>query len=434
MALALASPWRRAVITAAGLLALGACGAVTAPATPPQPTALVIERSPRVASEIARGRQALAAGDLQAAQSAFTSALRGSPNDPEPALGLAETYLALGDLETAGRLFGVVASTEGGAGDARLLQGRGLVALGQGRTDAAIGFLEQSVERDPDHWRAWAGLGRAYARQGKSRQARTAFDRAEAVAPSPAVVINDLGMLNLEENDPAAALEAFQRALAVDPGNATASANARISRAMLGDYEAAVSGARPEELPDVLNNVGYIAVTNGDFDVADRLLRRAVAISPIYHEAATANLDLLAQAMKGVPVLALAEPRAAVSHSAAGAESSPVAVTGHDVTGVQAPPGKLDAIATDGWRSGHPGGAARTGSEQPLAGAAMMSEADLAFGPPQNPTAKQADGVMAHGFRWGAEPVSTAEPDASPGSQGGALPTVQETGEPGRPE
>ncbi|MFK7944641.1 MAG: hypothetical protein AB8B85_17280, partial [Paracoccaceae bacterium] len=54
--------------------------------------------------------------------------------------------------------------------------------------------------------------------------------------------------------------------------------------------------APAEELPDALNNVGYIAVVNGDFAVADQYLRRAMEISPTYHEAAAANLNLLAHA------------------------------------------------------------------------------------------------------------------------------------------
>jgi Tfp pilus assembly protein PilF len=123
-------------------------------------------------------------------------------------------------------------------------------------------------------------------------------------------------MSHLEEDDPAAALKQFQRALAIDPANRTASANARIARAMLRDYDAAVSGARPEELPDVLNNVGYIAVMNGDFDTADALLRRAIEANPVYHESAKANLDLLAQARNGVPMLALAETAVPASDAA----------------------------------------------------------------------------------------------------------------------
>jgi Flp pilus assembly protein TadD len=405
------------------MLALAACGAARAPEAP-QATESVVDRSPRVASELARGRQALAAGDLQSAQAAFTAALRGSPNDPEPAIGLAETYLALGDLETAGRLFEVVAKIEGGAGDGRLLQGRGLVALGQGRTDEAIDLLEQSVGREPGLWRAWAGLGRAYGRQGKSRQARSAFGRAEEVAPSPAIVMNDVGMLHLEENDPAAALEAFQRALEVDPANATASANARIARAMLGDYDAAIAGARPEELPDVLNNVGYIAVVNGDFDVADRLLRRAIEISPVYHEAARANLDLLAQAMKGVPVLALAGADLSTERAAAGAELASVAAAPGGLRATGTPPARAEfgEAATEGWHAGLSDTAAGPVAPEPIPAGPAPQSMELASAPARGTGAGPAGGVMAHGFRWESQPLSAAKPAKRRGKRKQAKP------------
>lgn len=399
-----ASSWRRTAILGAGLLALGACESVPGRVAeaPLQQTADV-DLSPRVAGEIARGRQALGSGDLQSAQAAFTSALRGSPNNPEPAIGLAETYLALGDVDTAGRLFAAVAKAAGSGGrDPRLLQGRGLVALRQGKTDEAIDLLRQSVEADPALWRAWTGLGRAYAEQGNSRRAHDAFARAEKAAPSPAVVINDMGMLSLRDKNPAAALETFQRALAVDPGNATASANARIARAMMGEYDAAVAGAEREDLPNVLNNVGYIAIVNGDFEVADRLLRRAVEISPVYHAAAHANLNLLAQAMNGLPLPPDAAPQIAgsraqprrISHSSTGARdiraanaalSRPSEKVASNLSG--------SAILANTGRGAAPRAAEPSGNT-PTASRTMA------------PPAAPGD-VLAYGFRWESPPTIT---------------------------
>jgi Flp pilus assembly protein TadD len=395
VALALASSWRRAALAGVSLFALGACGTeIMSDAAPVE--APVVDRPERVASEMARGQQALSAGDLSTAQAAFTAALRGSPNDPEPALGLAETYLAMGDLKTAGKLFDLVEKSSSGPDEGRLLQGRGLVALGQGETDEAVRLLERSVDRSPGLWRAWAGLGRAYGRQGKSRQARDAFARAEDAAPARALVINDIGMLHLEENDPAAALEAFQRALAIDPANLTASANARIARAMLGDYDAAASGARPEELPDVLNNVGYIAIVNGDFEVADRFLRRAVEISPVYHEAASANLDLLAQAMKGVPVLATAGRGVSSPQAATGTELSSVSGDLPEGQGETAPDPAAAVAALAPGGAAPPPGPAAVGAALGASGPAPAASANA----PQDST------VMAHGFRWESPPVS----------------------------
>lgn len=72
----------------------------TATQQPPVP-----ELDSRASVGVARAQRALADGRLGAARDGFAAALRGSPNDVAAGLGLAETYLALNDLVTAGRIF-----------------------------------------------------------------------------------------------------------------------------------------------------------------------------------------------------------------------------------------------------------------------------------------------------------------------------------------
>lgn len=306
-----ASHHGRVVLVAAGLSVLAACQSRGDIGTAERPSGQISgARLPLGGDPIARGRQALAAGRYVTARNAYTAALKADPDSADASIGLGEAYLALGDAAKAARCFEIAASASG-RDDPRVLQGMGLVALYQGRTEDAVSLLRRAVGRDPSAWHAWVGLGRAYAEERRQEEARAAFARAGDVAPRRAEVLNDLGMSYLTQNDPKRALTQFEQALSLDPGLAVARANARIARAMLGEYDVAVSGATPEELPDVLNNAGYAAILRGDYEVADRLLRRALAISPVYHEAASANLDLLAEAMRGDsagPVLASAAP------------------------------------------------------------------------------------------------------------------------------
>ena len=183
----------------------------------------------------------------------------------------------------------------------RVDQGRGLVALRLGRADEAVTLLGRSVQADEGLWRAWLGLGQAHDRLGQSSAARRAFNAAERSAPNQAAVLNDIGMSYVSEKSPAQALEYFQRALAADPAFEIARGNIRIAKAMLRSYADAVAGTPQDKLPDVLNNVGYIAILNKDFQVADQYLRRAIDLSPVYHQAAVANLDLLARMSADAP-------------------------------------------------------------------------------------------------------------------------------------
>lgn len=248
--------------------------------------------------DTALGRQALVSGDLAVAKTAFSAALRKDPSDAQAALGLAEAHLALNEIQAARQIFQALA-TKAPSLSARVNQGLGLIALRLGRSDQAVGLLGKSVQQDDSLWRAWLGLGQAHDRLKQPSAARRAFNAAERVAPVRAPVLNDLGMSYVSQKQPQKALEFFERALSLDPGYEIARANIRIANAMTGRYEDAISGASQTQLPDVLNNVGYIAILNKDFEVADQYLRRAIDLSAVYHKAAIANLDLLVRMSGG---------------------------------------------------------------------------------------------------------------------------------------
>lgn len=259
---------------------------------PGQPQAPVADA--RSNADTLTGQRALAAGDLGTAKSAFSAALTKDPSDARAALGLAEAHLAANEVQAARQIYQTLA-TRVPSLSAEVNQGLGLIALRTGRTDQAVSLLGKSVQQNDGLWRAWLGLGQAHDRLDQPSAARRAFAAAERVAPVRAAVLNDLGMSYIGQKQPQRALEFFERALAMDPGYEIARGNVRIAKAMTRQYEDAISGAPQTQLPDVLNNVGYIAILNQDFQVADRYLRRAIDLSPVYHKAAVANLDLLAR-------------------------------------------------------------------------------------------------------------------------------------------
>ena len=155
----------------------------------------------------------------------------------------------------------------------------------------AIRFLERAVATDPGLWRSWVALGRTHLDAGRKSDATAAFLMAEKTAPDTASAHNDLGMafLNLEQAD--SAVSHLQRALQIRPDHRVAQANLRIVKATKGDFRGAMAGVEPADRPDVLNNVGYVAMMKGNYDLADRYFRRAIELSPTHHEIAAANLQ-----------------------------------------------------------------------------------------------------------------------------------------------
>ena len=245
---------------------------------------------------LARGEQALDDGDLELARQAYRSVLRVHPAHPSAALGLAQTYIETRQFDTARRFVEIADGIRSDHDRAALGFVIGQLARHDGDLLEAVRRFHESVSYKPGFWRAWLALGRVQTKRGMFAEAREAFGAAAKFAPTQAAIRNDMGMSFIAEKKPTSAIGHFEAALAESPSNATARANLRIAQAMLGRYDAAVSGAAERDLADTLNNVGYIALLNGDLAVADRLLRRAVEVSPSFHEAANANLDLLAQA------------------------------------------------------------------------------------------------------------------------------------------
>lgn len=242
---------------------------------------------------LSQADEALARGDLQAAGDAYRSAMRTS-KDPKAMIGLAETRLASGDLREADRLF-LMADRIGDHSAPRSQQGQGLIALRRGQLSASVNRLKQAVDGDPGLWRSWIGLARAYLQQGDLTASASALSQAEHHAPGNPSMLNDLGVFHLSRQDTAQAKSYFEKAQLAGLDHDYVRANIRIATAMAGQYEAAIAGVTQDALPDALNNAGYAAILNGDLEMADTLLRRAVEISPVYHVAAMANLDLLNQ-------------------------------------------------------------------------------------------------------------------------------------------
>lgn len=302
---------------------------------------------------------------------ALATGLRRAPNDPGSALRMAETALGGGKLKRAAQLF-ELAEHNARRPVARSLQGRGLIALRSGQPELALRLFNQALERDPDLWRAKIGTARAHLALGDPAGATQALIRAEASAALNASALNDIGMVFLTDQVPDRAVAYFERALVLEAQHPSARSNIRIARAMLGDYDAAVAGVAPDDAADALNNAGYAAILNGAYETADRLLRRALEISPVYHAAARANLELLNQATAGT----LVRRRAPKS--------------GRDLVQAIGP-----AIARAEARKG--GGAAPATRAAPA-----VSDADVASEPAPTGT-----------YQWAHKPASSVSPDST---------------------
>lgn len=240
----------------------------------------------------------LAAGRLQEAQVGFLTILARQSNNPRALVGLGETLMAGGDYTKAFGTFQTASGAEGYEGRAR--QGQGLASLALDDPENAGTFLREAVDYDPNLWRAWNGLGRVYDLERNFTEAGAAYQKALALAPRSPIVLNNQGMSHMLQRQFPEATAKLEAALRHDPDSETIRNNLRLALAWQGMYDQALLGADTvgDEAGRVYNNVGYVALRRGDYEVAERLLNRALEMSPSFNQDAYENLQYLQSVVK----------------------------------------------------------------------------------------------------------------------------------------
>lgn len=289
-----------ALVVVAFGLAAGGCA--TGSSSSSQPAAQVA--SAAVNRAVAAGEVALREHRYDDALQQFQRVLHQEPGHVGGKLGVAETYLALGAYREAAALFDELRSIPEIRAEAA--QGAGLARLQAGETEEARALLQEAVDADSRLWRTWNGLARSYDLEREWQKAADAYAKALATAAEPAVIHNNWGMSLLAQGRHAEAAVHFSQALQNGPASATAKTNLRLALAYQARYAEALSGVDRQELPQALNNVGYIALMRGDLEHAEAYFLRALERSPSFYEIAAKNLQLLGN-MRQVQAVAPAE-------------------------------------------------------------------------------------------------------------------------------
>ncbi len=158
--------------------------------------------------------------------------------------------------------------------------------LERGATPAAgssIADLEQATVDKPEDAKAWQALGLAYFSESKFEEAAVAYEKAVAIDSSQAILWSALGEARVmaSERDPMPdkAVEAFEKAIAIDPNDPRARYFLAVQKDLGGNHAGAISDwlALLEDTPtdapwrnDLIRTIEQVGKIN-DIDVADRL-------------------------------------------------------------------------------------------------------------------------------------------------------------------
>lgn len=123
--------------------------------------------------------------------------------------------------------------------------------------------------------------------------ADAAYARAEKLSAQPAGVLNNWGVSQMARGDLKAAAESFERAISYDQRLFSAKNNLALARGLQGQYKLPLVPLTDEERAVLLNNLGIIAMRQGDERIARGLFAAAVDAHPQHYASAADKLAAL---------------------------------------------------------------------------------------------------------------------------------------------
>ncbi|MEE4161656.1 MAG: tetratricopeptide repeat protein [Woeseiaceae bacterium] len=144
---------------------------------------------------------------------------RNSYLSPTPYIDLVRTQLQVGDYPAAEAALGQLLETYPNLHVGHTLLGTALLA--QGKREAAIAALRQSLEIQPDP-ETWFNLAIAYLQAGNAGEAERAIDAAIELRPTMPQAWKYRGQLLMNKGQTASAVEAFRESLRLEPRDADA--------------------------------------------------------------------------------------------------------------------------------------------------------------------------------------------------------------------
>lgn len=207
----------------------------------------------------------LQAGESDSARLALEQAVRVSPYDPKPFIGLGQALWRLGESAAAQRMVEKSSELERQAEQLR----------------PQIDVLRQNPHHAPAHY----NLGVNYARFGRYRQARAQFLRTLELEPSYGRAHQGMGILYQRRNEEQRALESYLKAVATDSTLAVSHNNLGLLYQKRGKLEKALqsfeTAVRMEpETANFYANLGKSYLDLDQLEQAEITVHRALELDP----------------------------------------------------------------------------------------------------------------------------------------------------------
>ncbi|MDO9423216.1 MAG: tetratricopeptide repeat protein [Methylobacter sp.] len=244
-----------------------------------------------VEEAVLKAEKALQSGKTDLAQLYYIKAYNLEPNNTQVLQKMADLYIELKKYDLAEVSFKLILKQQ--PGDLNTTEQYGLLLIKLGKYPDAEKNLNRVIAKQQS-WRAYNGLGIIANLQGDALKAENLFKKADNILPNSPDLLNNIGfsLYSADKLDEAASY--YIKALQINPGFKKAIYNYGLLQARLKRYEQAYTAfAKVASPAEANNNIGYIAMMNGDYPEANNYLQEAIKLSPRFYKKANDNLARL---------------------------------------------------------------------------------------------------------------------------------------------
>jgi len=246
----------------------------------------------KISALIKKGDDALARRAYDDAQVQYALAIKAQPSDIDLLYKLAVVHYEKQSFDVASELLRSILTTSGDhIGAFEML---GLIALKQENLAIAENNLNKALSLDATRWRSQNAMGVVKDMQSLHAEAQQHFLQALHNSPNKAQAENNLGYSYYLDGSYRLAERHFRNATRINPRYEKAWSNLGLVYIKTKQYEdARYAFAKIVDDHVASNNLGYLGMLQGDNELAEQELSRAVLIAPTYYPKASENLASL---------------------------------------------------------------------------------------------------------------------------------------------
>lgn len=170
-------------------------------------------------------------------------------------------------------------------------QGLGQAFFQMKKYDEAEGHAQQALEFDESLWQAHNLLGIIYNHKKRHDEAIPEYIAAIALKPNDGLLYNNLGISYSAVEEDGKAVTSFTKALETKSSHTKIYNNLGLALSKLGRYQEAFEAFRKGgDEAQAYNNIGCMYLWRGDYDKAERSLKKAIELRTTFYDKASENL------------------------------------------------------------------------------------------------------------------------------------------------